>query len=424
MMRLIFSSVMLAAILIFASACAEADNPTPTATIPSGQATVTPTHTAPPPTPTNLEIALGRVPVEYRDKRLVFGDYGLARSLIGADETSLITLVELQKLVESYEEQDGKHEPFMGIFSPLAFFRVFGSFYLELGLEEILHAGGLTGVGIYYPIPGRDSPTFLSLETTFQRDPVIAKLLESGSEEAEYRGVTYYTRNEDYIGSLEDPLTRFGPILNRVAFNDDLFLAAPATSVMTSLIDVEQGTASSLADSRAHKALAQAVGSDLVAGMFWPFTWLNSDWVPRNIADYRGSVIMDGPGRWESLSVYEVVLSGYRVREGVDEIVSALFYPDPEAAEGDAAELKHRWETYVVPGSSEGPQLVQGCAPLTTRVIKGDDFSVLEASCPVIWHPSQRYHPFQSSLLWQTLTPDIFTQDIAKLKKAVASGQE
>lgn len=424
-MRLIFSSVMLAAILIFVSACGGADNPTPTATLPGGQnPTATPTHTAPPPTPTNLEIALGRVPVEYRDKRLVFGDYGLARSLIGADETSLITLVELQKLVESYEEQDGKHEPFMGIFSPLAFFPVFGSFYSELGLEEILHAGGLTGVGIYYPIPGRDSPTFLSLEPTFPKDPVIAKLLESGSEEVDYLGVTYYTRNEDYIGSLQDPLTRSVPILNRVAFINDRFLAASATSVMTSLIEVEQGTASSLAGSKAHNALAQAVGPDLLAGIFWPFTQMNSDWAPGSIADYRGPVIMDGPDRWESLSVYEVVLVGYRVREGVDEIVSALFYPDPEAAKGDAAKLKRRWETYVAPGSSEGPQLVQGCAPLTTRVIKGDAFSILEASCPVIWHPTQRYHPFQSSLLWQTLTPDIFTQDIAKLKEAVASGQE
>ena len=99
---------------------------------------------------------------------------------------------------------------------------------------------------------------------------------------------------------MEDPLTRFGPILKRVAFNDDLFLAAPATSVMTSLIDVEQGTASSLADSRAHKALAQAVGSDLVSGMFWPFTWFNRDWVSRNIADYRCSVSIDVPARWES----------------------------------------------------------------------------------------------------------------------------
>ncbi|MCZ6867410.1 MAG: hypothetical protein O7E55_08790 [Chloroflexi bacterium] len=362
--------------------------------------------------------------MEYRDKRLVFGDYGRARSLIGADATSLITLVEMKKLVESYEAQEGRHEPFIGMWFPSDFFSAFSSFYKDFGLEEVLHAGMLSGVGIFYPIHGRDSPTFLSLGTTFPKDPVIAKLLESGSEEAVYRGVTYYTRNEDYIGSLEDPLSRFDPILNRVAFIDNRFLAAPATFVMTSLIDAEHGTSSSLADNRAHKALAQAVGPDLVAGIFWPFAAMNSDWAPGSIADYRGSVIMDGLDRWESLSVYEVVLVGYRIREGVDEIVSALFYPDPEAAEGDSAKLKHRWETYVTGERYEGNQLAQACAPVSTKVIEGEDFSILETSCPVLWNTDESRHPFQSSTLWKNMSPEVFTQDIEKLKAAMALGQE
>ena len=83
------------ALLLSIAACATASTPTPTATLTVGQAataTPTPTPTVKPPLPPNgLEKALEEVPVEYKDKRLIFANYGRARSLIGVDDTSLIS---------------------------------------------------------------------------------------------------------------------------------------------------------------------------------------------------------------------------------------------------------------------------------------------------------------------------------------------
>lgn len=218
------------ALLILAAACGNTDTPTPTwpGTVwDTSTPTPTPTSTVKPPLPPNgLEKALEGVPVEYKDKRLIFDDYGRARSLIGADDTSLISNLGWQELNDSFQEQEGRHSPYVGMWHITSFFMVFLTFYKEFGLEESLWPGALSGVAIWHDISGPDRPMFLSVGATFPTDPVIEKLLESGSEEADYQGVTYYSRNEDYLGSPRDPLTKGRAILNRVAFIEDRFLAA------------------------------------------------------------------------------------------------------------------------------------------------------------------------------------------------------
>jgi len=434
MLRSVIYTLLLAGSLSLGAACGKADNPTPTATVPGGQdATATSSHTAtqPPKEPTPLEIALSRVPLQYVGARLAFADYGAANSLIGADPTGLTSLAELNELNKIYEEKEGRPTPYRGTeFFAGHRYRVFMTRHEHLGLKEALHTGMVSGTGIWTSAsPGSESPPILSVDIAFPKDPMIKGLLELGYEEIEYEGVTYYALNEDYeiVKSLATTY------INRMAFVGERLLAAPATEVIMSLIDAEQGRDSSLMNSEAYKAIGSAVGQELLSARIEPYSAVNSELEAGSIDGYNGGVILSRPDRWESLSVYELLLTGYRIRDGEDETVLAFYYPDPDAAEMDAGNLEHRWETYVFPdapasipelGVGEGFKLSQACGPLSTEVIQGDGFSVLVASCQLLWDPDGKF--VQRGDLWQRIVPSIpiYFQDMDNFREAVASGQE
>ncbi|MDP3064624.1 MAG: hypothetical protein Q8O40_15670, partial [Chloroflexota bacterium] len=79
-----------------------------------------------------------------------------------------------------------------------------------------------------------------------------------------------------------------------------------------------------------------------------------------------------------------LALIGYRYAGEADEVVVALYYPDPAGAERDAKELERRWNTlYYDPiGSHEAEiPVTNSCAPFTTKVVAQRDGSVLIGSC-------------------------------------------
>jgi hypothetical protein len=229
------------------------------------------------------------------------------------------------------------------------------------------------------------NPVFLNINGHYLEDEIDAKLLEFGYEKLDYQGVTYYALFEDYEQNLHYPL-RMGAF-NRIALLDDWLLAAPATDLLTALIDIHQGNGDGFMDSDLHRKLAEAVGVGILTEVFKDQTVIKDPGIPGNYMQLSLPIFqryMDGPNKWGTLSDYNLTLAGYRIRDNVEEIAIALYYSDPSLAEKDRAEIEHRWNTYGVnlPNIYDNYPATEACAPLSTQVIKGEGYSILVASCP------------------------------------------
>jgi len=230
------------------------------------------------------------------------------------------------------------------------------------------------------------NPAFFNIEGRYQVTQVVSKLREFGYEEIDHQNIFYYALHEDNEPTLNYPLRTH--TLNRMALTDDWFLAAAATDLIERLIDTRQG-GDSLLLSESHRELAQAIGEGLLTGSFRDAQVIKDPGSPSGFAASSLRLYeeyMEGPDKWEALSPYDLTLTGYRVRDGIEELVIALYYPDPASAQEDRAELEHRWNTLKVnfgASSREEGSLSQACDPLTSRIIEGQDHSIFIGSCPL-----------------------------------------
>lgn len=88
------------ALLVLAAACVNSDTPTPTASDPSRQnATASPTPFREAITPAGLGLAISRVPMGYVDEPLLFANFGIPRSMIGAMPREYVSIDQIEELV-------------------------------------------------------------------------------------------------------------------------------------------------------------------------------------------------------------------------------------------------------------------------------------------------------------------------------------
>ena len=249
-------------------------------------------------------------------------------------------------------------------------------------------------LGVWGPIGNRPTPKFTVTEGGFDAATVSEKLEAFGQQEealayqkTDYKGTTYYTRSEDYRFPLRTEPPLVYSALNRVVVEGDRMLAAPATFIIEDLIDVREGDAPNLLESDAHLSLAREVGEGLIGGAFLPPAWIAENAIGHSRGDYGVDpdvldVYLEGPQRWGTLSDYDLALFGYRVLGESRKTVIALYYPNLDAAEKDAEELKKRWDSFhvhidLIPVSDL-------CSPLSVRVVRKEGASMLIGNCDVI----------------------------------------
>ncbi|MDP2949533.1 MAG: hypothetical protein Q8P22_08345 [Chloroflexota bacterium] len=346
--------------------------PTPT---PVGVAAPTPTPITlvkPFRWPSRLKDALAMTPAEFADRPLEFADYLGARKAMGLEE------------YRGVEAMRQNNRPFLegplGVLpghDEFAFYSMM--LYEKAGLDLF---GFNLGIWCDDTAKGYQSPTFLAAEGVLGKQTLWAKLAALGYKEAEYEGVRYLWFNETPQGSLSHPLNIVGAYLDRVAVPDDALLIAPNQGILQSLVNIRQGNARSLAGSRLHTALADAVGNGLLGAAIMPSDWLVERIVQQRVwSQGSGPPLyryLEGPDKWGKLSPYSLALIGYRYAGEAEEVVVALAYPDPGMAEKDAQELKRRWNSFY----SMGTPVKDSCSPFSTSVVSGPDFSVLLGSCP------------------------------------------
>ena len=258
-------------------------------------------------------------------------------------------------------------------------------------------------VFVEMPPPG----VFSIMEGDFDEDLIIGKLQELGYEETKHGSYTYHKIFGDYNLNLDSKVTRIAMAsMNRVAVLDDTIITAPATDIITGILDAMAGDVNAVIDNAACRALADSMGEVLAAGIITPDRVLDRFPGSTNMPPFNFSI----PEDWGLLHQYDMVGMGYK-DDGEERFwVISLYYSDTEAASADAGELVKRMEGYAFSRSmGEFGGIEQKIArPLTDWVEVGE---------PAVWqYPSGstltvecRYHETGAGswLFIVTLTRDL-----------------
>ena len=350
-----------------------------------------------------LELALSWVPLEYADVFIEFADHAASRKSTGlVDARGYEDYEELDEQErEQFYEGVGNAQPDL-------------SGWASLMPEKYGFDPWAFDLGVWAPIGNRPTPRFIITEGGLEAASVSERLEALGQQEeelayqkADYKGATYYTRSEDYLFPRSDrdpPLIH--ATLNRVVVEDNRMLAAPATFIIENLIDVREDDAPNLLESDAHLSLAREVGESLIGGGFLAQTWIAENTIGHSKGDYGIDpdvldVYLAGPQRWGTLSDYDLALFGYRVLGDSHETIIALYYPDPDAAEKDAEELKKRWDSFHV--KIDILPVSDLCSPLSVRVVRKERASMLIGTCDVISTQNESLFSHGPDL-WMVLT--------------------
>lgn len=385
-----------------------APSPTPTAAAEiKSVSAVTPLPTRDAPT-SPLEQALALAPIGFAGSAVEFADYSGYLELQDTENTSLPEVW-----------------PYEGMRLHPALSGMVVNLRESLGIDLLA-----SGFGVWAWEPGNISPKFLIYQGGFEDERVIRWLLDMGYVEADYSGTPYYALGGDFEWSIESPLGAAGVSLNRVGLASDWLMAAPSTALLERLADLQTGSAGeSLWDSEPHRALVGAIDGRPLGGAFITPQWIMKQWNTVNPAPVeRLDKYLAGPDRWGQVSSYSLAFIGYVIRENADEIVVALFYPEPGAAAADAYELEQRWHSFQYDPLGRGligaPEhddlpLSASCTPFSTTVIQKPEHSILVGTCPVIRdedNPSVK-GPGLWSWLFSTRELQFLVPDLTELRK-------
>ena len=329
----------------------------------------------------SVERALANAPMAFANKRILFADYaGAYAHRTGFDESNLPDLETLSQLAKLYGEEEDRS--LISGLGPMQYFDSFGNVFF--GRTKVPFRLSFDLIIRHEREEGSTSPTFMAIEGRFGDDFESELIPKWGYTRESHNGTIYYRLHEDFAAPLDHRFHSKALEVNRVAVIDNLMLAAPATYIITDLMDVQAGRSLSLLQSHPHRALALAGGEGLLAGEFGTQQSIG-DRLGRHTSTVIASIAESHPD-WGALSNYAAYLKGYRIEKGVEEFVVALYYPNPGTAAMDAAVLKQRWEspTTLLRGSSIPYPISRACSPLSTEVIKEPHYSILLGSCPVL----------------------------------------
>lgn len=209
--------------------------------------------------------------------------------------------------------------------------------------------------------------TFTVSEGTFDEAVIGEKLLEQGYEEATYGNHTYYRKNDDMqIYMMSEISSWVLAKLNRVAVSGNVVITAPATDILTGILDAMSGDTESLEDIPSCLALSEEMGDVFYAVL-----------IPRErimkITATQTPYLFDleAASGWEPLHEWETAALGWR-DDGTDRfLVISLYYAEKSDAEADAANLVSRLNDYrFFTGGSEAQQEMGG--PFTSAYEIGE----------------------------------------------------
>lgn len=244
-----------------------------------------------------------------------------------------------------------------------------------------------------------DSPYITVIRGGFESE-VGARLERLEYESVSHQGVNWYYAwtgpGPEFQKLRASPFSTDASKLNAIAPAGDRLLIRRWTDNMQSQIDVYRGTQPSLWDEKPYRELAQAIGSELLAGAFVTSSNVRELWstFDYNLSPRRLPGFAPGSESWGTLEEYSLAIVGYRVMDDKEYSTIALHYADPDGAERNATEFEHRLKTAqlylynagvnVPVGSDESfhyPPIASICERLEVETVEYAEFSVLVADC-------------------------------------------
>jgi len=180
-------------------------------------------------------------------------------------------------------------------------------------------------------------------EGNFDEELIGRNLTGQGYREVRYGDFTYYHVNEDMEVDIHSQIG--GAVLsqlNRVAVLDDMLVTAPATGIMTGVLEAMSGDVETVIDSPACRAIADSLGDVFTAVLITPERVMNF-----YVTQTPPSFDFPTAAGWGTLHRYGMLGIGYR-NDGKERYWdTCLYYEDASAAQADAGELVSRLKSYV-----------------------------------------------------------------------------
>jgi hypothetical protein len=170
------------------------------------------------------------------------------------------------------------------------------------------------------------------------------KLTEEGYEKKTYGAYTYYSQFDDFQILPTSPISSLVMAdFNRIAVLHDSFITAPATGILTAIVDTMANESDSVTDNAACRALAESLGEVLSGGFIAPERVIDpAPGHSENLPLFDFAI----PDDWGLLHQYEMVGAGYK-DDGRERFwVISLYYANGNNAQEDAERLAKRMSSY------------------------------------------------------------------------------
>jgi hypothetical protein len=296
---------------------------------------------------------LGFVPYSFLEEHDIwFGNPGAAKALYGLGHLNN------QAAIEQIPEQERKE----------TIARVTG-IYIWQSLANYYEVAPLIGWDQFMVDRSifNDNPPpwgFSVSQGNFDESLIGEKLTGQGYTKAAYGDYTYYWKNGDMGTDIQSEIGRhIMSQLNRVAVLDNTLVVAPATSIMTGVLDAMTGNVTRVIDNTACQALTDTLGDVFAAVLITPNRILE-------VAPGQTVPPFDLPTAtdWNTLHLYDMIAMGYRDTGTERYWIISLYYADAEQAKADAAELTSRLNSYTFNSLFEQMENL----PLTSRYEVGE----------------------------------------------------
>lgn len=281
---------------------------------------------------TNLSNMLGYVPYSFlKEHDIWYGDPGTVKELYGLEDITSLKSIEQMPV----EERRDVMNTISAV--PVPYFT---NNYFQI-VSIIGWDGFMTDRAVFHETPPPWG--FAVAEGNFDESLIASKLTEQGYEKAEYGSYTYFRKNEDMNSDIMSEIG--GQVLaqlNRVAVVDNTIITAPATDIMTGILDAMTGNVTSIIENPACLAVADSLGDVLGAVLITPDRLFQITPATEKPAfDFAPAV------KWGTLHEYALIGMGYEDNGNERYWKISLYYDDKEVAALDADELSFRLNRYV-----------------------------------------------------------------------------
>lgn len=272
------------------------------------------------------------VPTSFLEERDVwFGNPAHARQVYDAEDISNV-----EELLALLEDKGRKvNNAFNASLSP-----AFTSGHMQVAPLDGWN-GFMIDRAMYHETP--PPWTFSVSEGEFDDVVIGEKLREQGYEETTYGTHAYYQKNDDMqIIMMNEINSWMQAKLNRVAVSDNVVITAPATDIMTGILDAMSGDTESLEEKPSCRALSQEMGD-----VFYAVLIPRERIMQLSPKQTQGPFDLEAASGWEPLHEWETVSLGVRDDGTNQYFVISLYYTHAANAEADTSKLVSRMQSYA-----------------------------------------------------------------------------